>query len=74
MANWTTTQLEALERAIAAGTRSVEYVDGGRTNRVEYRSLTEMMALRDRMRADLGITKAGSRRRVASYRSGLQGS
>ena len=71
MANWTTTQLEALERAIAAGTRSVEYVDNGRSNRVEYRSLTEMMALRDQIRRDLGITRGGGRRKVASYRSGL---
>ncbi len=71
MANWTTTQLEQLERAIASGTRSVEYVDNGRTNRVEYRSLSEMMALRDRMRADLGITNSKGRRKVASYRTGL---
>jgi hypothetical protein len=57
---WTTQQLAALEAAIAQGTTRVTF--DGRT--VEYRSLAEMIRLRDLMRRDLatmappGITYA----------------
>jgi hypothetical protein len=47
---WTTQQLAGLEMAIAQGTTRVTFE--GRT--VEYRSLADMIRLRDLMRRDLG--------------------
>jgi hypothetical protein len=49
---WTTTQLTTLEESIALGATTVQYSD--RT--VTYRSLTDMMRLRDMIRKDLGLT------------------
>lgn len=66
MSSWTNAQLQALEQAIARGVTRVTY--DGKT--VEYRSLAEMLDLRDRMRADLGLT-AASGPRVAAFRRGL---
>lgn len=48
---WTADQLTALEESIALGATTVQYTD--RT--VTYRSLTDMMKLRDLMRRDLGL-------------------
>lgn len=42
-------QLTALEVAIASGLLTVEYSD----RRVTYQSLSEMLTLRDRMKADV---------------------
>lgn len=55
---WTSDQLAALEEAISLGALSVKYAD--RT--VEYRSLDDMMRLRERMRNDLGLTSGTTRR------------
>lgn len=58
---WTTSQLEALESAIAQGTLTVEYAD----KKVTYRSLEDMLRLRDLMRRELLSTSAtGSSARV----------
>ncbi len=46
---YTTTQLEAVEAAIATGELTVEY-DG---KRVTYRSMTELIQARDLIRAEL---------------------
>lgn len=46
---WTSAQLEALESAIAQGTLTVEYAD----KKVTYRSLEDMLRLRDLMRREL---------------------
>jgi hypothetical protein len=48
---FTLSQLEKLEEAIASGATVVRYAD----KTVEYRSLQEMMILRNRMRIDLAI-------------------
>jgi hypothetical protein len=51
---WTTQQLAALDAALAQGTTRVTFE--GRT--VEYRSLADMIRLRDLMRRDLGAVSA----------------
>lgn len=61
---FTQQQLSALEDAIAMGTLSVEYAD----KKVTYRSLGEMMRIRDTMRRDLEKPKSS---RVASFSKGL---
>jgi hypothetical protein len=48
---WTTEQLAALEDAIAQGALRVRYAD----KEVEYRSLAEMMQLRDNMQTALSL-------------------
>lgn len=48
---WTNEQLAALEESIALGATTVQYTD--RT--VTYRSLADMMRLRDMIRSDLGL-------------------
>lgn len=48
--SWTAGDLAALERAIATGARVVKYENF----ETEYRSLKEMLALRDMMRAEVG--------------------
>lgn len=45
--------LTALNEAIITGTRRVRYAD----KEVEYRTLAEMLALRDVMRRELGLVK-----------------
>lgn len=64
---FTTEQLTALENAIAEGVKRVKYQD----KEVEYRSLEEMITLRDAMRRELGIVTAKSNRTVGVYGSGL---
>lgn len=68
MTAFTSEQLAALEKAIAEGVYKVKYQD----KEVEYRSLSEMITLRNLMRRELGlINKDGTDRRVAVYKSGL---
>lgn len=56
---FTTEQLTALETAIASGKLSVRF--NNREKR--YQSTSEMMALRDRIRSELGIAQADTRTR-----------
>lgn len=65
--NYTPEMLATLEAAIATGTRDVYYGD----KRVSYRSLAEMLKIRDIMRAELGITKLNGSRRLATHSKGL---
>ena len=64
---WTQTQLDALEEAIAQGSLSVQYGD----KRVQYRSLDEMLRLRDLMRKELGKITAGSTTVLSKFGKGL---
>jgi len=57
---WTLSQLTALETAIAGGTLTVRYAD----KQVTYRSLDEMLRLRDMMRKELGLVGDGSASRI----------
>lgn len=66
--NYTVEQLEALNSAIAEGVLKVKYQD----KEVEYRSLRDMLALRDAMRRELGLDdSSGNNRTVGVYGSGL---
>lgn len=60
------TRLAAIEEAIASGATRVSY-DG---KSVEYRSLADMIVIRDGLRRELGIVLP-SRRTVARYSSGF---
>jgi hypothetical protein len=50
---WTQTQLDALEEAISQGALVVKYQD----RMVTYRSLNEMLKLRELIRNELGLTE-----------------
>jgi hypothetical protein len=54
--SWTPDDLRALEGAIASGARRVKYAD----REVEYRTLADMLALRDLMRSHLGDPNASA--------------
>ena len=70
---FTQENLVALEKSIVEGVRRVKYTD----KEVEYRSLDEMLRIRELMRKALGATKCGSpglfggRRIVACHSKGL---
>jgi len=55
---WTQEDLTKLEAAIAGGALRVKYKD----REVTYRSLAEMLQLRDQMRNDLGLNTAPRRK------------
>lgn len=58
MSAFTLAHLEALEKAIAEGVLEISYSD----KTVKYRSLDEMLRIRDVMRKELGITTGTARR------------
>ena len=63
---WTVQHLQALEEAIAQGALRVRYSD----KEVQYRSLAEMLQLRDLMRQELGLSQP-TRRLFAKHSKGL---
>lgn len=65
--SYTESDLEKLESAIAEGARRVRYSD----KEVEYRSLNEMLTIRDQMREELGKKDKPSRR-VGEFHKGLK--
>ena len=65
---WSTEQLEVLEKAIAEGVTRLKYEN----KEVEYRSLEDMMKLRDIIRAELGIVDKSGQRLYASYSKGFK--
>lgn len=67
MSDYTEQDLSALNKAIAQGARKVKYSD----KEVEYRSLEEMIKIRNMMKEDLGQSSSGSSRRFASHSKGL---
>lgn len=67
MSSWTTNDLAALESAIKTGATRVSYQDRD----VSYRSLDDMLRIRDLMRADLGQVGDSSQTRYASFSKGL---
>ena len=66
---FTQTQLDALEEAIASGAMRVKYAD----KEVEYRSMSDMLRLRDVMRRALGLATSASGRIYAETSKGLSG-
>lgn len=66
---WTENDLTILEKAIATGATSVQYAD----KTVDYRSLSDMMELRDNIRSSLGlIDLQKTKRAFASFDKGLK--
>lgn len=67
---WTNDDLIVLEKAIAQGATSVQYAD----KKVEYRSLSDMMILRDIIRNDLGLngTLPNPNRHYAAFDKGIK--
>lgn len=57
---FTTEQLEAVERAIASGSLQVRYADKMRV----YRSLDELLRIRDIMRTSLGVNGSGGTQQI----------
>jgi len=55
--SWTQKHLDALEQAIAEGARVVRY----NNKEVTYRTLDEMIRIRDMMRRDLGLVETNTR-------------
>lgn len=68
MSAWTTTDLETLEKAIVQGTLRVQYAD----KLIEYRSLNDMMRLRDIVRKELGLVNPNAGRKFAQHSKGLE--
>lgn len=66
MSTFTTEQLNALTEAIAQGARTVKYQD----KEVTYRSLKDMLELKQLMEEDLGIKSKNSRIK-ATFDKGL---
>lgn len=64
---FTQMQLDAIEVAIANGRTSVEY-DG---RKVTYRSLAEMLKVRDLIRQQLGLSAKSPRTRVIVHDKGV---
>jgi len=64
---YTQAQLDALNAAIATGSKEVYYGD----KRVVYRDLAEMIQIRNDMIAQLNPTSAKSQRKTPLYENGL---
>lgn len=60
---FTQEQFDALNKAIAQGTLVVEYGD----KKVTYRSLTEMLRIRNLIGTELGLISTGGGRKVAAF-------
>lgn len=60
---WTADQLSQLDTAIANGSLTVKYGD----KQVTYRSLEEMLRIRDLMRKELGVVSKARGGRVYPY-------
>lgn len=66
---YTLQQLEALDSAIVQGALRVKYAD----KEVEYRSLDDMIRLRNMMRQELGMSGGiASRRKLGEFSKGLE--
>lgn len=63
---WTTADLTALEAAIAKGVLEVQYTD----KRIKYRSLNEMLQIRNEIKKCLGLIGKGGRL-FAKHNKGL---
>lgn len=68
MSGFTEEGLARLERAIQKGELTVKYED----RQITYRSLAEMLQIRDLSRDELGLKSSRVRRTVAATRKGLR--
>lgn len=66
--SWTQPQLDAIERSIANGSTRVQYAD----RVVNYRSLDELMRIRDMIRGELLGSAARPTHMYAGFSKGLR--
>lgn len=66
--SWTQEQLDSIEQAIAEGSLRVRH-DG---REVTYRSLDDMIRVRDLIRADLGTELRGRTYALGTFSKGLE--
>jgi hypothetical protein len=64
---WTATDLDEIEKAIKTGTLRVKYSD----REVQYRSLDEMLKIRDLIAKEVADGPVGPFRKVAQFSKGL---
>lgn len=64
---FTTSQYSALVAAITTGATEVNYGD----KKVTYRSVNEMIRIKNMMEAELGINKTKSKKVLTSFNKGL---
>ena len=64
---FTQENLEKLENSIAQGVKTVKYTD----KEVTYRTLEDMLKIRDIMRKELGIIECRGNRKLAQTSKGL---
>lgn len=64
---YTLEQLNDVEEAIASGATRVHYADRD----VQFNSLSDLLRLRDKMRAELGLADTSRNRRYATFSKGL---
>lgn len=64
---FTSSDLNAINEAIASGALEVQYTD----KRVKYRSLEDMIKVRNMIRQELGLTDNSKRRKTAVTGKGL---
>ena len=63
---WTQSDLDELEKSIKAGTLRVRFAD----REVIYRTLEEMLKIRDLIKRELGLSSGGPFRKFVSYWKG----
>jgi len=64
---FTQQQLDALDAAIASGSKKVKYAD----KEVEYQSIADMLRVRDLMAQELGLIPADKKKKFANYNKGV---
>ena len=64
---FTSSDLTALDEAIASGALEVQYTD----KRVKYRSIDDMIKVRNLIKKELGLTDTSKRRKTAVTGKGL---
>jgi len=65
--SWTQDDLTAINASIANGSARVRYAD----REVQYRSLAELIQIRDAIRRELGVGSASGGRRVYAHDKGV---
>jgi len=72
--SYTQNQLDAIEEAISSGAMTVSYTDGqGSSKSVTYRSLNDMIKIRDIIRRALGQVPTRTARIYPTLGKGLSG-
>lgn len=71
MSEYTQADLDAINKAIKNGVTEVKYIGPGGEKTVKYRSLDEMLRVRQIIREDLGLVGNGGRK-LTSFSKGIK--